>query len=325
MPVYDFRADRADNAFLVMEHLRGGSISDRMSVAALRPEETAEFLRQVLDGLAAAHQAGMVHRDLKPSNLLFTGQPVAQPAGSDAPPFDHVKIIDFGLARILDDDRITRLTQTGHMIGTPGYLAPEQALGGDVDLRADVYAIGIIGYRCLTRVYPFEASTAGELLQALLNQRPRRLGEILPGADKELEELLWTAIQRDPDARFQSAAAMRDALDLWLQKRGCRPSFRPPPSEATDPILRGERQQETRGAELVTTQQEVPSERSPPRFDVPPTAPPRGTAPSEPSPVRAPTSRISFWLLVALVAVVALPAIAAGLAAALRVASLWSP
>ena len=135
-----------DDLLMVMEFVRGvtlQSLSERLG--PLDPPQAAQICVQILDALAHAHRAGIVHRDLKPANVMVTDD-----TGT-------VKIMDFGIARVLGGEHFTH---AGFMMGTPAYMAPEQVLGQDVDGRADLYSVGVLFYRLLSRELPFQADTA---------------------------------------------------------------------------------------------------------------------------------------------------------------------
>ena len=191
---------------LVLEHLEGESLHQYLQRHGPLPEQdTVRVATQLLDAFAVAHRANLVHRDLKPGNVMVVAGPHI-----DGKPIS-VKLLDFGLSHVLDHARLTRLTQTGQILGTPGYLAPEQALARQVDARTDLYALGVTLYRCLAGRAPFEGSPAA-LLRAVIQDAPSSLLELRPGIDPRLAATVHRALEKDPSRRFQSAKAMRDAL-----------------------------------------------------------------------------------------------------------------
>jgi eukaryotic-like serine/threonine-protein kinase len=193
-------------AYLVMELVRGESLSGLLyREYQLSPERTLDVLRQSAAGLAAAHAAGVVHRDVKPGNLLI---------GSDG----CVKITDFGVAV---SGSSVPLTQTGEVICTPHYLSPEQAGGARATPASDVYALGLIGWQCLTgrRVFDGESPLQVALMQ--LNATPDPLPDTVP---QPVRELIGAAMVKDPQRRFPDGAAFRDAID---DVRAGRPFRRP--------------------------------------------------------------------------------------------------
>ncbi len=200
--------------YLVLELVRGRMLSELTSAGPLPPRRALVLARQILDGVEHAHGRGVVHRDLKPDNVLVTA------AGSPDNPYDHVKLLDFGLVKLLDAAAALiggeRLTRTGFAFGTPAYIAPESAQGKPVDGRADLYAVGVMLFEMLTGRLPFPFDDAVKVMRAHVMTPPPRLAEVAAGAPwctPALEALVGTALAKKPDARHASAAAMRAALD----------------------------------------------------------------------------------------------------------------
>jgi predicted Ser/Thr protein kinase len=171
-----------EQLFIVSEYVRGRTLRTMLADGPLPRERAAAIALDMAKALRAAHEAGVIHRDLKPENVLL----------SDT---GAVKIVDFGIARIADD-AVTQLTRHGALLGTPAYMAPEQLLGAVVDARADIYAFGIVLIEMLTGRHPAATATGGA-------QAPE--GELL--------QVARLATQLDPGARYQSAAALVEALD----------------------------------------------------------------------------------------------------------------
>jgi serine/threonine protein kinase len=186
-----------DELLMVMEFLRGETFDALSSRVGPMPIERAAYLcSQVLDALGHAHRAGIVHRDLKPANLMLTEGGI-------------VKVMDFGIARVIGTEH---LTNDGYMMGTPAYMAPEQVMGGEIDGRADLYAMGVVLYRLLTGTLPFKAETPMAMVQKQLKDPPtplRQFREELPGW---CEELLDRALAKPVEQRFQTADDFRGAL-----------------------------------------------------------------------------------------------------------------
>ncbi|AUX26830.1 uncharacterized protein SOCEGT47_074000 [Sorangium cellulosum] len=180
---------------MVTELLKGEDLGSLLDQVGKLPLPTAITIsRQVCRGLAAAHAAGIVHRDLKPSNLFL----VRREGGSV-----HVKILDFGVAKVLDGADLTR---TGSVVGTPQYMAPEQARGSaDVDSRADIYAVGAVLYRMLTGERPFPEEEPARTLTRLLTEDPRRPRDIDKTIPEGLEALVQRAMARAREDRPPSA------------------------------------------------------------------------------------------------------------------------
>lgn len=197
--------------YMVMEYLQGESLRDRMvREGALATEELVPIMLGLLAGLEDAHAAGIIHRDLKPDNIFLT---------NDREQGDFVKIVDFGVSKFMDigDD----VTTTGMTLGTPRYMAPEQAKGEkDIDFRADIYSVGVILFRALAGRPPFLADTYNELMFKVVLEDPPKLTEIVEGADPVLSGIADRAMRRDRDARYASAKEMADELRTWLLDQG---------------------------------------------------------------------------------------------------------
>ncbi len=198
-----------DKPFLVMELVRGTSLLDILDrEGKIEAPRAAEIMRQVLSGLAHAHELGIVHRDVKPANIM-----VGEKTGIGL----QVRLLDFGLARFTDTS--TKLT-TGIVVGTPNYMAPEQCKGGDIDGRADLYACGVILFEMLTGKKPFTADDPIQVVRKHMTQPPPRLADILPTADlAEFEPVVARALAKDPAARFQSAQDMAAAVEAAVAAR----------------------------------------------------------------------------------------------------------
>ena len=198
-------ADPSDGPpYFTMELLAGPTLADRAKAGPLPPREAAELVAQAADGLAAAHAAGLVHRDIKPANVLLD------------PLTGRAKVADFGLAR--DTALGSDLTQDGVVVGTPCYLSPEQAAGGRVDARADVYGLGATLYEALTGGPPFRGTPLAVLRQVKDDPPtpPRRLNAAVP---RDLETVCLTAMAKDAGGRYATAADLRDDLRRWLEGR----------------------------------------------------------------------------------------------------------
>jgi serine/threonine-protein kinase len=189
-----------------MELLEGSSLSDALDAVGPMPAARAvEIVRQVLQGLGAAHAKGIVHRDMKPENVFLTTK------GGRA---DFTKIMDFGISKfMISTESKVRLTATGAVIGTPVYMAPEQAMAiGDVDARVDLYAVGVMLYELLAGHPPFQAPSYIALVTQHLNLAPPPLGAARPDLPRALVKAVHKALEKDPARRFQSAAEMAAAI-----------------------------------------------------------------------------------------------------------------
>ncbi|MBX3274179.1 MAG: serine/threonine protein kinase [Sandaracinaceae bacterium] len=201
--VLDAGREPDGSLYLALELLEGRTLDDAIEANDLRLDEIVEVMVQVLDGIAAAHDRAIVHRDIKPGNIFLTW---------DANGELRAKIIDFGVAKRTNSGPELFSTQQGAILGTPYYMAPEQAAGDPIDNRADVWAIGAVMFHALTGRPPFDEDSYNRLIARLLNEAPPSLAT----ARRDLPEWLVTAVdgalKRDPGDRWQSARTMRDVL-----------------------------------------------------------------------------------------------------------------
>jgi tetratricopeptide (TPR) repeat protein len=206
--------------YYVMPYVEGETLRERLARdGALHPDAALRLIREVASALAHAHRHGIVHRDVKPANILLQD--------------DHAVVADFGIARAVgraregaqvpievEADGPATLTGAGTTLGTPAYMSPEQALGGIVDHRTDIYALGIVAYEALAGEHPFGVRTPREMLLAHVEETPKPLGERVSGVPPVLTALVMRALAKDPAARPQSAeeivAALTPALDRSL-------------------------------------------------------------------------------------------------------------
>jgi len=202
--VTDLGETRAGVPFLVMELLDGQTLGAALKEGRFAPERAVHVARQILSALEAAHARSIVHRDLKPENIVLVKR------GNDP---DFVKVLDFGIAKVLDDDDGGEaLTETGQVIGTPSYMAPEQARGAAIDHRVDVYATGAMVYRMVTGQRPFRGDNFNQLIFAIAQGNPPPPRQLNPAVSEGLERVIARAMAVDPDARFATARAFADAL-----------------------------------------------------------------------------------------------------------------
>ena len=233
--IYDVGRTPDGAPYLVMEFLEGVSLGKRIEQAGPLPVKTAvEIVAQALAALQQAHRHGIVHRDLKPDNLYLVQTPGAPPL---------VKVLDFGISKVTaTGEQQQKMTQTGTVLGTPTYMAPEQAAGrSDVDHRLDLYAMGVILFELLTGRVPFSGTNYNQILFAILSEpfpSPRALRPELPAA---LEAVVLKATSRHREDRYQDAGAMLQAVVPFLDaaaliRLGMDPEEVVPASAASAPV-----------------------------------------------------------------------------------------
>ncbi|HXU70068.1 MAG TPA: serine/threonine-protein kinase [Polyangia bacterium] len=196
--VYDFGVDGEGNPYFVMELIDGTPLDEIVRTRGKMPAlDVVRLAKQAAAGLAAAHRAGIVHRDVKPSNLIVDGR-------------GHLKLVDFGIARM---ESGAQLTNAAALMGTPGYMAPEQAAGKKVDARADIYALGMTMFEMCAGGPAFTADDPIALVVMNMQQPLPDLRQHAPGVPEELVGLIEMMAQKDPDARLQSCDAVVAALE----------------------------------------------------------------------------------------------------------------
>ena len=225
--VYVFGQTETGQLYLAMEFVDGRDLTADLKRGAMPQARALRVLDQVAAALSEAHNAGIVHRDLKPDNIMLTdrhGNP------------DYVKVLDFGIAKMVGDKNMATLTQAGAVFGTPRYMAPEQATGKPVDARTDIYALGIILYEMITGSHPFRADSAVEYLVKHTTEdavMPGQLGldiQIIPRVDS----IVARCMRKDPAERFQSAVELQRAIRTAL--RDFPESVREFPTPYQDPV-----------------------------------------------------------------------------------------
>ncbi|MCA9089579.1 MAG: serine/threonine protein kinase [Planctomycetaceae bacterium] len=197
--------------FFSMQHINGTTLAHRIAQGPLSNRAAAELMVPVCRAIAHAHRQGLLHRDLKPSNILLDTQ-------------GHPYVSDFGLAKQVRTGEsavagVGSLTQSGAILGTPGYMAPEQAIGerGRVTPATDVYSLGAVLYACLTGRAPFQAATPVDAILMILEQEPPPPRLLNPQIDGDLEMIILKALQKPADLRYQTADALADDLTAYLQ------------------------------------------------------------------------------------------------------------
>jgi serine/threonine-protein kinase len=207
--VYDYGETQAGLPFVVMELVRGESLARRLDrLGALPAEEAVGLVLPLLEGLAAAHRAGVIHRDIKPDNVVL----------AEGPTGVLPKLLDFGIAR-LENDVDARLTQVGSFVGTPAYMAPEQMRNGPTDERVDVWGVGALLYHLIAGEAPFGVQDLLLVMRRVLEDPPSYPRKAR-GLDGRLWGILMGALRKLPEERTPTALALRDALAGWLEARG---------------------------------------------------------------------------------------------------------
>lgn len=206
--VFDFHSDHGRD-FLVMEFIEGVTLSQKLLGGSLPEKDAIDLATQLVEGLSAAHEQGVVHRDLKPGNLRITTD-------------GRLKILDFGLAKLMMPSQqrsaSDTVSETQTMSGTLAYMAPEQLLGGEVDARTDIHAVGIVLYEAATGLRPFAASDRLELMNQAIRSSPELPNTLNPRLSLEFVRIICKCLEREPENRYQSAKEL--AIDLRRLKSG---------------------------------------------------------------------------------------------------------
>jgi tetratricopeptide (TPR) repeat protein len=215
VPIYEI-GEQGQLPYLALEFVEGGSLAQAIAARPLAPEQAAVMVETLARAMNYVHERGVVHRDLKPANVLLTADGIP-------------KITDFGLAKWLDGPS-GHATQTGAVLGTPSYMAPEQAQGQStlIGPATDVYALGAMLYEMVTGRPPFHAATSQETVQQLLTEEPLPPSRLQPRIPRDLETICLKCLQKLPARRYADAGALADDLRLFMDKKPIR--ARPTPS-----------------------------------------------------------------------------------------------
>ena len=198
--------------FMVMEFLDGEPLNARLErLRRMPPRQIVPIVRELLEGLSAAHAAGIVHRDLKPANVFIQREKAGR--------LDYVKIIDFGISKFQNVGGDEAKSRTGMIIGTPLDMSPEQARGlSEADSRTDLYAVGVILFEAVTGRVPFTGASPTDLLFQIALSAPPPIASLVSDVEPAFCSIVEKAMARDPNARFQTGAEFIAALDAWAQK-----------------------------------------------------------------------------------------------------------
>src|SRR6266576_4074219 len=201
--------------FIAMQYIEGRNVRQLVNGRPLSLESALSITLQVADALAAAHARGIMHRDIKAGNVMVT-------------PTGQVKILDFGLAKLLDEEAArtsgihhTELTEVGIPYGTATYAAPEQARGDRVDARADIFSAGVLLYEMLTGSWPFKGKTAVDVRHAVLHEEPAPIAQVRPGrVPARLQQIIDKALAKEPRNRYQKISQFADDLRSVFRELG---------------------------------------------------------------------------------------------------------
>jgi serine/threonine protein kinase len=240
VPVYDV-GEENNQPYFVMRYMNGGSLSERIKARTYTIEETVKIIEQLAPGLDEAHSKGIVHRDLKPANILFTNKNVPL-------------ISDFGIAKFSQGEAAGNMTGSA-IIGTPAYMAPEQASGEAVDGRADIYALGVILYEMVTGQQPYKADTPLGLAIKHITEPVPRILEANPNLPNWMEKVISTAMAKNRDDRFSSAVELVETIKAFLRGEN--------PERNTNSTMKVSPFNKTTTLQKQRTHEDSPKRRSP--------------------------------------------------------------
>jgi len=199
--IYDFSGSESTECFIITEYIEGPTLANLLDdVGLMMTEPAALIARQLCDALGAAHALDIIHRDVKPANVMFDAQGM-------------VKLMDFGLARILDGNR---LTKTGAVVGSPSFMSPEQITGDDVGPTSDVFALGVLLYRMVTGALPFRGNNPVFQLQATMAGQFEPPDDRVPSVDQAMVQVITRCLSREVEQRYPSTADVAADLDRLL-------------------------------------------------------------------------------------------------------------
>ena len=292
--IHDCNEQEGVGVFLVMEILEGQTVAERFEAQGkFSIDVVVRLMQQVASALDASHKTGIVHRDLKPANIFIVPDP-------DIPGGERVKILDFGIAKLLEDQgAIGSGTETGAVIGSPLYMSPEQCIDSkNVDHRTDIYSLGAIAYRLLSGEFPYEADTLGKLIIKQYKEKPKPISNLVPDLPSDLEWVIDQTLEVDREDRFQSMMEVREAVQEAMEVTAVEmisdldlEGWRTSPMEVVElsapPVSKTPAATAAKKAEPPKA---VPPKAVPPRE--PPSRPLRKDA-EAPRPPTSPTSRIA--------------------------------
>ncbi|MGB9905788.1 MAG: protein kinase domain-containing protein, partial [Candidatus Saccharicenans sp.] len=207
--IYEIGETEEQQTFMAMAFYKGESLKSRIRRGPLNVDETLSLALQIAEGLAAAHDHGIIHRDVKPANIIITEE-------------GQVKLLDFGLAKLAGEAHLTR---PGTVLGTLAYMSPEQLTGREIDARTDVWSLGVVMYEMLTGHLPFEGDTEPACAYSIVHKRLRPIKSLPLEIPRDLAAVVEKALAKDPDDRFPSAGEMAAALKSLLEGRKFHPGI----------------------------------------------------------------------------------------------------
>ena len=203
--IFDYSGGAADHCFIITEFIEGPTLRELLEeVGAMMPEPAALVTYELCKALEVAHAQGIVHRDVKPENVMLT-------------PDGGIKLMDFGIARMLDDAQVT---MTGALVGSPAYMSPEQATDGDVGQASDLFAVGIMLYRMVTGTLPFRGSNPSIVIKAIIDGIYEDPTNRVPSLSADLADVIRRCLNRDLDVRYSTATEVRKDLQACLAAVG---------------------------------------------------------------------------------------------------------
>ena len=203
-----------DSLYIVSEYVPGKTLRDEVATGPLPVKALLTTAVEIARALAAAHHQAVVHRDLKPENVIRTGE-------------GRVKVLDFGLAYVGnagDTTSTTRLTEPGSVLGTPGYISPEQLRGINVDFRTDLFSFGVLLYELTSGAHPFTSSNPASTIARVLEAEPPDVKELSPDCPPQLEQVIRRCLQKEPTQRYASTTELVEALELLRRDVADTPS-----------------------------------------------------------------------------------------------------
>ncbi len=199
--IHEINETEDGQTYLVMAHYEGETLKEKITRGPLKVEEAVDYAVQIAHGLHKAHEKGIIHRDIKPANIMVTSDGV-------------VKILDFGLAKLLGK---TKLTKTGSTLGTVHYMSPEQTRGKNVDHRTDIWSLGAVLYEMVTGEPPFKGDYEQAVIYSILNEEPQSIRELRPDLPEELDKIVGRCLEKNPEQRYQGLEKITVHLNLMIQ------------------------------------------------------------------------------------------------------------